>query len=97
MRPVLTQETVRQAIGSGLSELPLQPGTIVTSLARELAQAHNIKLVKTNDAPPPVPAASSADLPPVNPRAAVRSAVIASLGHTPPELDAVLDKVFKDL
>lgn len=88
MRPVLTQDTVREAITSGLQELPLQPGTIVTALARELAQKHAIRLVPTTDVTQQPGRDTGHD-----DRAAVRAGVVAALGHVPDGLDEALNKV----
>lgn len=88
MRQVLTQDTVREAISSGLQELPLQPGTIVTALARELAQKHGIRLVPSTET-----TQQAGRDPGPDDRAAVRAGVVAALGHAPEGLDEALDKV----
>lgn len=95
MRPVLTQDTVREAISSGIEELPLQPGTIVTALARELAQKHGLRLVAGNEtAQQPRQEAGRDDRAAGrDDRAAVRAAVVAALGSSPEGLDEALDKV----
>lgn len=82
MRTVVTQQTVADAVSRGLTELPVAPGTIVTALAREAAQEHAIRLVRTDDAAAPAEA-----------RSALREAVILRLGHAPEGLEAALAKV----
>ncbi|VEP41647.1 MULTISPECIES: cupin domain-containing protein [Tessaracoccus] len=90
MRPVVTQTTIRDAKSQGLTELPVQPGTIITALAREFAQDQGIKLVLTTEQASAPPAADRDD------RAALRAAVVKQLGHEPDGLDAALDKVLKE-
>lgn len=90
MRPVVTEATIRDAIAAGITELPLQPGAIVTSLAREFAQRNNVRLIPSTEQRLPEAPPSQA---PMSDRAALRAAVIKALGKLPEGLDEALDKV----
>ena len=60
-RPLLSADDVRQALNAGKRRIPMQPGTVVTPLARELAAANDIELkeepaaVQTSSPPGPAP------------------------------------------
>ena len=81
-RPIITRTTIDDLLGQGRTELVLEPGAIVTALAREYAQDRGLRLVESAQ---PVAAAPSPDQ--------IRSAVVARLGHEPDNLTQTIDRV----
>lgn len=89
-RRVLTVSTINEMLAQGSTELRLDPGDIVTALAREHAQQYGFRLVPAAPGATPsaaMPAAKPAD------RTTVRKAVIAALGSEPDGLDAIISRI----
>lgn len=82
---VLTVSTINEALAQGKTEFALEPGDIVTPLAKEHAQQLGLRLIPCGGKPGG--AAPQA--------AEVRKAVIAALGREPEGLDAIIARVLK--
>lgn len=90
---VLTVTSINELLSQGCTELKLEPGDIVTALAKEHAQQRGLRLVPANGGlalPAPAPQASAGK---DTDRAAVRKAVIAAVGHEPNGLDAIINRI----
>ncbi len=91
---VLTVSSINELLSQGCTELSLQPGDIVTALAKEHAQKRGLRLVPAPaSAAPTTAVAPSVQSSTAPERVAVRKAVIAALGHEPAGLDAVISRV----
>lgn len=90
---VVTQETVQEALSQGLKELILQPGTIVTLLAREHAQDKGVRLVQSSALDPGAAVAAAVSEAAVSDTTALRDAVIQAVGHAPAGLDDAVASV----
>lgn len=90
-RPIITRTTIDDLLGQGRTELVLEPGAIVTALAREYAQDRGLRLVDSGR-----PLAAAAGQPAATPSPEqIRSAVVARLGHEPDNLVQLIDRVLK--
>lgn len=83
--PIITRTTIDDLLGQGRTELVLEPGTIVTALAREYAHDRGLRLVESGQ-----PQAVGFVTP-----EQVRRAVVAKLGHEPADLTRLIDRVLK--
>lgn len=95
---VLTVTSINELLSQGCTELKLEPGDIVTALAKEHAQQRGLRLVPANatSAPAATPGAAPTPEPSLEPipqKAAVRKAVIAALGREPEGLDAIIARI----
>ena len=99
-RRILTKDTIDELLATGVTEVRLEQGDIVTALAKEYALERGLRLVPGGTAAPvatqpgaaPEPAPSVAPIPM---GAAVRKAVVAALGYEPEGLDAAIAKALK--
>lgn len=77
---VITKVDIDAALNAGKDVVELSPTAIVTSLAKEYAQARGVRLVSASAGAAPTPAE-------------VRQAVIDRLGHAPDGLEDAIAKV----
>lgn len=89
MRKFLTERDILQWVAQGVKELVLEPGTVVTDQARERARAAGLQLLQPPTGAQPVPTTPPAQ----ELQAQVRAAVIARLGHTPADLDSIIEHI----
>lgn len=95
-RRFITARDIEDLLARGEQELHIDGATVLTDLARELARDRGVRVV-TVDTPPAVAADAAPDR--AGPsrrelRAAVRAAVVAEFGTTPPGIDAAIGRVF---
>lgn len=89
-RRFITKSEIDDLAEAGIDVLEVGPRDTVTELAREHAQQRGVRIVRVAEGAPP---AADDTLTHAKVRSAVRSGVIAALGHVPEGLDAALDKV----
>lgn len=94
-RRFVTRADIDAIADAGQSELLVDELTTVTDIAREHARERQVRIVRQLAPPPPGPSPDGAE-PDADLRASVRAAVVGRLGHTPPDLDAVLHRVLAD-
>ena len=95
-RPIITRTTIDDLLGQGRTELVLEPGTIVTALAREYAQDRGLRLVDSGRTVASTSGPESASGPAQEPSPEqVRSAVVARRPHEPDNLGKLIDRVLK--
>lgn len=92
-RRVLTVTTINELLSQGCTELRLDPGDIVTALAKEHAQQRGLRLVPATPGAVTAAAAAPGSAPKQADRATVRKAVIAALGSEPDGLDAIIARI----
>lgn len=94
MRRFITKVDIDALLAQGQTELLWPPEVTITDAAAEYARARGMTIRRVDDAdasPAEAPKATSGE------RAAVRAAVIASLGKVPAGLDDAIDRVIRDL
>ncbi len=93
-RRFITRTHVEDAKASGTA-IRVGPRDVVTDEAAQRAADLGVRIEREGAAPAPATATAPAPAAP-DLRRAVRSAVIAELGHEPPGLDAAIDKVLRN-
>ncbi len=104
----ITEQYILDVAASGETEIILDETTRVTAQAKETAQNLGIRLLPPGQKPsqpqspapspePPSPAPSPAETEAEDLHQQIRQAVIARLGHTPEELDAIIARVLNGL
>lgn len=94
MRTFITKVDIDALLAEGRSEVLWPPEVTITDAAAEYARSRGlaIRRVESGDeAPAAPPKVTSGE------RAAVRAAVVASLGKVPAGLDDAIDRVIKEL
>ncbi len=99
-RRFITRADIDALADAGQNELLVDDLTTVTDTAQERARDRGVRIVRTRGVAADGGAVARngggtapATPPPEDLAASVRAAVIARLGHTPGELDAVLERV----
>jgi hypothetical protein len=95
----LTARDIDYHADRGIKELPVDDNVVLTDIAREQARARGLKLVRKENAVQQITEChtcstnnSEGDL-----HNQVKAAVIANLGGTPANLDAIITKVLNGL
>ncbi len=91
-RRFITRRHVEDAAEAG-EPIRLRPRDVVTDEAAQRASDLHVRIERADRKGLAVPAGTSVPVASEQLRAAVRSAVIAELGHEPHGLDAAIDKV----
>jgi hypothetical protein len=87
-RRFLTVRDLEEMAARGVTRVEIDDNTTVTDAGRDRARALGIALAPVAKAAPPTPPAFADPL-----HARVRAAVIAQLGGTPENLDAIISRV----
>lgn len=93
----LTAREIDEHADCGVKEIEIDDTIVVTDIGQERARDRGVRLVRVQKASKPADhpttkAEQSQDI-----KSQVRSAVIARLGGTPENLDAIINKVIGDL
>lgn len=94
---VVTRATIDEHLASGVLQIAVGEGDIVTALAREYAQERGVRLVPSGasvreDAGA---AGSTAASPGAEDVDAIRKALVAALGYEPADLGGIIERALK--
>ena len=90
---VVTKTTIDELLASGARQVVLDPGDIVTALAREYALERGVRIVPAGAAGCAAP--SAADSPTAEDAEAIRRALVAALGYEPEDLAGIIERALK--
>jgi hypothetical protein len=95
----LTASDIDHHADRGVKEIPIDDNVVLTDIAREQARARGVRLVRVDNATPSITEChtSTADKNEPDVHRQVRAAVIANLGSTPENLDAIITKILSGL
>lgn len=93
---VVTKTTIDELLASGARQVVLDPGDIVTALAREYAQERGVRLVPAGAAACAAADVSSAGASSTAEDAeAIRRALVAALGYEPDDLAGIIERALR--
>jgi len=93
----LTARDIDEHANRGVKEIPIDDNVVLTDIAREQARARGVKLVRTQNAVEHITECHSEEDEDKDLHNQIKKAVIANLGGTPDNLDAIITRILNGL
>jgi hypothetical protein len=93
----LTARDIDYHADQGIKELPIDDNVVLTDIAREQARARGVRLVRAQNAVEQITACHPDDSENQKLHGKIKAAVIANLGSTPENLDAIITRILNGL